>query len=278
MKTKWQFLFETKDFLFEKEYRFRGSMPKGEVSGRSTEREEDIEFELIIVPDKERKHPSAEQTGIMYITIPYNYEGGKEVIKGLASLLSQRIWFDFGELKLSTGMIMCERLPETPEEKELVGDAPFAAEVHLEEVVPPPTFDAKLLTDQSAVTMDTRLVAQHNSARKTTNPIEKFLGFFKIIETLFVPHDKKVALQDALLSNEDFYNLFTKVIRYDSPQQYEKEYKRFILRIVSGRHRCAHMKLKKNFGYWASDPRVKDEIDPHLRALEVLTYYAIRGV
>jgi hypothetical protein len=278
MKTKWQFFFETKDFVFEKEHRFRGSMPKGAVSGRSTEGEEKIEFEMSIVPGKERKRPSAEQTGIMYITIPYNYEGGKEVIKGLAYLLSQRISFDFGELKLNTGMIMCERFPETPEEKELVGDAPFAAEVHLEEVVPPPTFDAKRLIDQSAVTMDTRLVAQHNSARKNPNPIEKFLGFFKIIETLFVPHNKNVSLQDALLSNEDLYNLFTKVIRYDNPQLYEKEYKRFIFRIVSGRHRCAHMRLKKDFGYWASDPRVKDEIEPQLQTLEVLTYHAIRGV
>jgi len=38
------------------------------------------------------------------------------------------------------------------------------------------------------------------------------------------------------------------------------------------------MKLKKDFGYWATDPRVKDEIEPYLQVLEALTYYAIRGV
>jgi len=38
------------------------------------------------------------------------------------------------------------------------------------------------------------------------------------------------------------------------------------------------MKLKKDFGYWAGDPRVKNEIEPYLQALEALTYYAIRGV
>ncbi len=278
MKTKWQFFFETNDFVFEKEHKFRGSVPNGAVSRTPEESEEKIEFEMSIIPDKEQKHPAAEQTGIMNIMIPYNYEQGREIVKGIAYLLAQRISFDFGEMKLNTGMIMCERLPETPEEKELVGDAPFAVEMHLEEVVPPPSFDAKKLSDQSAITMDTRLVAQHNSARKNPNPIEKFLGFFKIIETLFVPHDKKEPLQDALMANRNFYDVFTKVLRYDSPELYQEEYKKFITRIVSGRHRCAHMRLKKNFGYWARDQRLKDEIEPYLDVLEALTYYAIRGI
>lgn len=278
MKTKWQFFFETKDFFFEKEHKFRGSMPKAAISNSSTENEEKVEFEMSIVPDKERKRPTAEQTGTMYITIPYNYEEGKDVVKGLAYLLSQKISFDFGKMKLHTGMIACERLPETPEEKELVGDAPFAVEMRMVEVVTPPKFDAQQLIDQSAITMDTRLVSQYNSAKETQNPIEKFLGFFKIIETLFIPHNKRVKLQDALLLNRDFYDLFTKVLHYDSSEQYEEEYKKFVTQIVNGRHRCAHMKLKKDFGYWATDPRVKDEIEQHLQVLEVLTYYAIRGV
>lgn len=278
MKTKWKFLFETKDFLFEKEHKFRGSILEAAISNCSTDNQEKMEFEMNIVPDKEPKYPTAEQTGTMYITIPYNYEEAKDMAKALAHLLSEKISFDFGEMRLHTGMIMCERLPETPEEKEIVGDAPFAVEMHMEEVVTPPKFDAEQLTAQSAITMDTRLISQHNAAKRTPNPIEKFLGFFKIIETLFVPHNKKVSLQDALLSNKDFFNLFAKVLRHDSPEQCKKEYETFVTQIVNGRHKCAHMKLKKDFGYWATDPRVRNEIEPHLQVIEVLTYYAIRGV
>ncbi|MBW2309116.1 MAG: hypothetical protein JRG73_19510 [Deltaproteobacteria bacterium] len=76
---------------------------------------------------------------------------------------------------------------------------PLAAELHFQEVIPLPPFDAERLTDQSGVKMDTRLVAQHNSAKKTSNLIDKFLGFFKIVETLLVPHNKKSSLEDALL-------------------------------------------------------------------------------
>ena len=278
MKTKWQFFFEIKGFFFEKEHKFRGSIPKPAVSSIAADSEEKMEFEMSIVPDKEQKHPTAEQTGTMYVTIPYNYEEGKDMAKALAYLLSEKISFDFGEMKLHTGMIACERLPETPEEKELVGDAPFAVEMHMEEVGMPPKFDAEQLITQSGITMDTRLISQHNAAKRTSNPIEKFLGFFKIVETLFVPHGKRISAKDALLGNTKFYKLFTKVLRYDSPEQYIEEFRKFVTQIVDGRHRCAHMRLEKDFGYWASDPRIKTEIEPYLQVLEVLTYYAIRGV
>lgn len=277
MKTKWQFFFETTDFVFDKEYKFRGSIPKDAVTSTGKPTDEKIDFEMSIVPDEEQKHPTAEQTGIMYITIPFTYEEGREVVKGIAYLLSERISFDFGKMKINTGMILCERLPETPEEVEQVGDAPFAAEMNLEEVVSPPTFDAKKLSDQSAVNMDTRLVAQHNAAREHKNPIERFLGFFKIIETLYGPHSDKIKLKEALLNNGDLFVLFRKTFKFETQEDYKREYTRFIEKIVKGRHRCAHMRLKKDFGYWSNDPRVKTEIEPFIGALEALTYYAIRG-
>lgn len=278
MKTKWQFFFETTDFVFEKEHKFRGSIPKGAVTNAGISADEEIEFEMMLVPDKEQKHPTAEQTGIMYVTIPFKYEEGKEIVKGIAYLLSERISFDFGKMKINTAMIICERIPETPEEAELIGDTPFAVEMSLEEVVAPPTFDSKKLSDQTSIKMDTRLIAQHNSAKDSKNPIEKFLGFFKIIETLYGPSSGKVTLKDALLQNDSLFQLFKNVFKFESQEQYENEYGTFVEKIVKGRHRCAHMKLKKDFGYWTSDPRVKGEIEPYIGALEALAYYSIRGV
>lgn len=272
MKTKWQFFFETNDFVFREKHDFCGSIPKGAVSSTPAASEEKIDFELSIVPDY--SHPHA---GSIYVTIPYNYEEGKELVKHVAYVFAQRISFEFGEMKLNTALILCERIPETPEEKELIGDAPYAAEMHLKEVVGSPTFDAKRLCEQSSVSLDSRLLEQHNSARMNPNSIEKFLGFFKIIETLFGPQNKDISLEDALLANATLYDVFTKVVRHDAPELYREEYKKLIPRIVGARHRCAHMRLKKDFGYWISDPRVKDEVEPYLGVLEALAYHAIRG-
>lgn len=278
MKTKWKFSFETVDFIFEKETIFRGNFDKKAVSQSMAESEEKFEFELNIVPDIEKRFPAATQTGNMFIIIPYNYEEGKDFIKFLAHLICQRISFDFGQMKIHTGFIMCERLPETPEEKELIGDAPFAVQMCLQEVVPSAKFDSSLFINQSAKTMDCRLIEQHNAARHNVNPVDKFLGLFKIIESLFGPQNKKTTLEDALLTSTKLYNTFKEISSFDDPATYEEEYKTFVKRIVNGRHKCAHMKLKKDFGYWSSDPRVKDEIEPYIQTLEIITYYAIQNV
>jgi hypothetical protein len=278
MKTKWQFFFETADFHFEKETVFKGNFDKKAVSQSFAEIDEKFEFELNIVPDIEKKIPSATQTGTMFITIPFNYEEGKDFIKFLAHLISQRIAFNFGQIKIHSGLLMCERIPETPEEKELIGDKPFAAEMHLQEVLPSTKFDSTLFINQSAKSMDYRLIEQHNIARHNINPVEKYLGFCKVIESMFGPQDRKTTLEDALLSNPNLYNIFKKVFIYDNPTIYAEEYKKFIKKIVNGRHKCAHMKLSNDFGYWSSDPRVKDEIEPYLQALEMITYYAIQNV
>ena len=80
MKTKWEFSFETKNFIFEKEHKFLGSISKAAILGGSKESEEGVEFEMSIDPDKEQKHPTAKQTGNMYITVPLDHEEGKDAI------------------------------------------------------------------------------------------------------------------------------------------------------------------------------------------------------
>ena len=81
MKTKWEFSFETKNFIFEKEHKFLGSISKAAILGGSKESEEGVEFEMSIDPDKEQKHPTAKQTGNMYITVPLDHEEGKDAIR-----------------------------------------------------------------------------------------------------------------------------------------------------------------------------------------------------
>lgn len=276
MKSKWQFDFETKDFIFNKEHKFKGSAQMTAVSNELTGDVEVMEFELNIVPDKELKRPTALQTGIMYITVPGDYNETKNMARTLAYSFSQRISLEFGKVEVLNGIIVCERIPETPEEINMVGDKTFALEFALEEVGAMPTFDAQKFIEQSAKPLDTRLVSQYNVAMQALNPVEKFLGLFKIIETLFV-RKKRVGFKDAFLSNMDLFDLFVRVFHFDDAKQSKVKYEEFINRIVSGRHKCAHMKLRNGFGYWAHDPKIRDEISPTLYSLEILAFSAIHG-
>ena len=278
MKTKWKFAFETTDFIFAEQHNFKGTVPRGSVSSSPHDADHPIEFDLSILPDNQRRNGAVEQTGILYITIPYNYEEGKEIIKGLAYQIVQRISFDFGNMNLHSGMIICERLPETAEERKLVGENIFAAEMSLVEVAERVVFDPKIIMAQSRISMDSRLVAQYNGAKECVNSVDRFLGFFKIIETLFGPHKPKVSLRDAFLENNSFHDLFAKVFKFESQEQCDKEFRLFVVTIVDGRNKCAHMRLRKDFGYWASDPRIKNEVEPLARKLDLISYYAVRGI
>lgn len=278
MKTKWQYFFETIDFLFEKEHKFIGKIAKKAVSDVSEESEENIEFEMEIVPEYQRINNNTKQTGILYVTIPYNYEEGKELINGIIFAITQKISFDFGEIKLKTGMIVCERLPETPEEKELVGDAPYAVTVNLVEVTATPKFDSKRFAERSNLRLNMGLVAQHNESRKSQNQIEAFLGFFKILESQFQPQHKRQSLQESLETNGKLFKIYSRTFEFDSEEHAEKSFKKFIKSIVHARHRCAHLKIDKNFGYLPADPKIKEEIEPFLLQLEILTYETIQAM
>ena len=277
MKTKWQYFFETNDFIFEKEHKFIGSIPRNAVTNIAEETEEKIDFEMDIVPDKKRVHQNSKQTGILFITIPYNYEEGREVINTFLYLLTQMISFDFGEIRVNGGMIMCERLPETPEEREQVGDAPYAVAINFVEAPTTRKFDPKKFTDRSNLALDIRLVAQHNESRKSQNEIEKFLGFFKILESQFPPQHKKQSLQQCLETNNKLYMVYAKAFKFASEEKAAISFKEFIKSIVHARHRCAHLKIDKNFGYLPADPKIKEEIVSFLLQLEILTYETIQA-
>lgn len=253
-------------------------MPRKAVSNAPNDCEENIDFEMSIEPDKEPTNKNSKQTGSIYITIPYNFDTGKELINAFAFLLTQKISFDFGEMKVHTGMIMCEHLPETPEEKEQLGDRPYSAIVNLVEVVDPPKFDPKIFAERSNRAMDLKLVAQYNESRRSQNQIEKFLGFFKILESQFPPQNKKQTLQQSLETNDRLFKIYSKTFEFDSEQHAENAFKEFVKAIVHVRHRCAHLKTYKNYGYLPADPKTKQEIEPLLTRLEILTYETIRAM
>jgi hypothetical protein len=268
MKTKWQFFFTTHDFKFDNEHKFEGSMGYEELGA--------ILFSISILPDKKKTRPDVTQTGELIIIIPFNYEDGKAVALTLLYEITERIRFDFGDFRINGGALFCERIPETAEEVELVGDKRHAVEIRFQEYVPPQKFDAMKFTQELGQCIDTRLVSQYNAAKFAENPIEKFIGFFKIIESRFPPIGKQ-KLREALEKKEELFLIFCKTFNQADMEEASANYVTFIEDIVHARHRCAHLKIDKGFGYYPSHFKVKEEVEPFLQSLEVLTREIIKA-
>ena len=273
MKTEWRFHYETKDFFFEKEHKYMGQT--GDLKLDDAIHPQRLSFEIRIVPDNPYKKSGVDQTGSFYLTLPLPYEKAKPHAAALAKMIAERISFESGEFRLLGGMIVCKRIPENPEEEKEVGDKSYAVEMHLVEVVGAAPFDSKGFIEKSNLIMDIGLVSQHNAAKKATNPIDKFLGFFKIIEKQFTSGCKKQSLRECLSNNIKLFNIYKCTFKFDTDEQARQFFLIFVNSIVNTRHECAHLKADKNFGYVPIDHRIKKEVEPFLIQLEILTYEII---
>lgn len=271
MKTEWQYFFEAKDLFFKKEYKYICTIngdkhPSDAFSG-------EFEFEIKITPDEKQKDP-AHQTGEVRITLPLSYDKAEPIVHELLYHFAQKVSFDSGgHFYINTGMMMGTYIPETPEEEEEIGENKHFAALHLIEAVSPTQFDSKSLEETSKKPLDMALVSQHNVAKASNNSVERFLGFFKIIESQF---HKEKSLRECLESNKDLLAIFKNTFEFETEEKASNAYIDFIKRIVHARHRCAHLKLSKNFGYAPIDHKIKEEVEPYLEALEILTSEIIK--
>jgi hypothetical protein len=273
MKTEWWFRFETKGLFFQKEHKYIGTTNDA-VSLDIFDTLQKISFDFRIVPEKESKHPSVDQSGTLYITIPRPYdEKSKSIAYTLAHMIAQRINFESCEFRILGGAFFGKRIAETPEEEKEVGDAPYFAELHIVEVEEPYAFDSKSFADNSKAPLDTGLVSQYNESKKAHNPIDKFLGFFKILESRYTSTKQK--LKECLENSEELFKIYRRIFKFGSIEQARHSFTEFIGAIVHARHRCAHLKANKSFGYVPVDPRIEIEVKPFLIPLEILTYEVI---
>lgn len=278
MKTEWQFHFETRDFIFEKKHTFDGKTNAlASFNGKPVNSEE-LPFVVRVSPDNSCKSTNAMQAGKLFITVPLSHEKSAPVIKDLAFFIAQRISFEYGSFNIQGGMIICKKIPETLEEEKEVGNKPYAIEVNLIEAISPPRFDSKNFENQSKKPLDMGLVAQHNTTKNTPNPVDKFLGFFKILEKQFPPKNKNQSLKKCLESNIKLFKIYKSIFGFKSPEEARNSFHSFIKSIVHARHRCAHLKAENSFGYDPIDPKIKDEVEPFLLPLEKLTYNTIMRI
>lgn len=269
LKTEWQFRFEAVDFHFEKEHKYKGSSEQSVDFGNGPIGR--LEFEARIEPDNERNcPPGVEQVGTLYITLGYGVEEAKPIAYWIAQYMTHQISFRSGRFRINYGFVTCKRIAETEEEENDVGDKVYSVELQLEEVIPTPAFDSEKFQENALTPIDMRLLSQFNDAAADENPIKQFLGFFRILESLFSGTNKET-LKDAFKKSEklrrNFEHLFS-----------EGEFEDFVDEVVDIRHRCAHLKLEKSFGYAPIDPKIDEEVRPYLGALGELCASCMRDV
>lgn len=274
MKTEWQFFFETKDLFFKKEHKYKCTANGDKICSNIVSG--DFSFDLKITPDKECKNPQIDQTGQLSITLPLPYDDAKPIVHGLVHNITQKISFDSGgRFNIHGGMILGTHIPETAEEEKELGEHRHFAEMNLIEALEPPEFNSDSLEEISKLPLDMGLISQYNATKVSKNPIEKFLGFFKIIESQFAKQNKKQNLRECLETNVNLLEIFKCTFKFETYENAHSSYIEFIKNIVHARHRCAHLRLSKKFGYVPTDHKIAIEVEPYIGALEIFTHEII---
>jgi len=275
MKTCWDFLFECTNIQFERVHKFVATITakQAKAFGISSQA---FDARVIIEPVEKHHHPTSKQTGSLKIVLP----GDNKETRGLAFWLSkqveQQITFSQGEMKIIYGAIGGEHQPDTAEEAEQLGDEPYFAEIQMVEVPPTPTFDGLSLQKVSGHP----LIGQFNAAKQAKNPIDQFLGFFKVLEDFYGPTSKKVKLATALKTSTELLHLAQAHLTITENSLNKKltkdEFTHLVEKLVKTRHECAHLRTSEGFGIAHGNSRVATEVKPLMEPLRGLAYEAIK--
>jgi hypothetical protein len=236
------------------------------------------EFEALITiePDEGSDDPLVQQRGKLTVTVPGNQEQTKSLAHWPAEQMAHKVTFLQGELKINYGLVMGELLPDTPEEDAQLGDKRFFATARLVKMRPAPVFDGSEFYTLSS----SPLIQQFNAAVNAKNPIDQFLGLFKILEDLYGPHSKKVTLAESLKASMDLLQIaqrnFHKTESGVERPLTVDDFNQLMENLVKTRHECAHLRSSKNFGITHGHPRTSSEVEPLNSLLRDLAFEAIK--
>jgi hypothetical protein len=220
------------------------------------------------------------QFGKLKILLPGNVEQTKDLACWIAVNVSDHISFFNGELKVHSGLIMGERIPETSEEEQSLGEDRWFAEGHIVEVRPTPKFDDSSFRKIGGEYTINAAVRHYNAAVKATNPVDQFLGLFRVIEDFYGHSSKRKTLAESLKDSMELIELARKklkIVEGDNPSPFtEDDYFHFVEELVKVRHQCAHLRSHKGFGIPHGDPKVKEEVLPLIEPLRVIVFEAIK--
>lgn len=273
MKTQWEFYFEAKGIIFQKEYSFVGrATPKCADVGHA----KPVEFQLRLVPDNELMTPSIDDAGRILITLPGTPDATESLTQEILFGAKEQIEFPHAQITVLGGLILAKKIAENEQEEKEIGDHPYSGRLEFEEMPRyHPEFDPGRLTGMRAATDYLPVLAQYNLAKLLQSPVDRFLGFFKVLEKAHAP-GRGGNLLKALRANDALWNLARKVVFESASKKYLTNRNRFnelLKKLVRVRDNCAH--LRGQTGYSPGDPRIRTEVEPYLEMVSALALAAV---
>jgi hypothetical protein len=276
VKSRFRYAFVSKSISFDGTQELKG-IAKGSLTPRKNiadlvPKQIDMDFRIEIVPSKEGNDDRFPD-GELYITLPGDPDDSVFMARTLSHGLAEHLSFFYEDFKIAGGMESAERIPENDEEAKIIGGGKYWARAQIEEVPPPIPFDRRILSLFPYSREFQRIIEQYNSAKKSKNPIDHFLGMFKVIESQFNIGKKKA--RGALLNNKDFCQFVLKNIRRkrgtgERTAIRDHELRNFLDILINIRNRCAHLREQNGFGYAPYDAEVFEEVKPHSNLIEYL--------
>jgi len=278
MKTRWDFFFESNGLRFERKHTYilqpteedlrRLNLPPGADPVRIT-----------IEPDDRPYNPAVTQTGMAKITIPLDVEEAKGHAYSLAEVIAQHITFaNGGEFKIVYGLVTGERLPENDAEAEDLGETPHFTDISLIEID-----DSVSVFDGSSMGRlnGNPLLKQFNVAARSENPIDKYLGLFKILEGTYAPAGTPPSLGRQMKSSQRLFEIADGSVRavHDAPDEPQKRaaFESLVDSMVDARNQCAHLRTLTGYGYTHGSRRALDALEPLIAVVTVLARKSIES-
>lgn len=269
MRSQWEFKLAARGCRFERAHTYVVSSKEPvELEGAQLG---SLECEMKVLPLDHETPDDVDQFVKLVFELPVAPEKCGEFARYLAHVAAERLALHArADLRVTGGLVMYKRIPETPDEEVEVGDRPYGMTLHIVEVVGTPSFEELGGKLEGAVAIHHGLMAQFNETARDRSPIRKFLGFFRILESFVHSGPVEEPLKRALKANQK--------LRYHfSILDPDRNFDDFVDAIVNARHECAHLKLEKGFGYVPADPRIEKALMPHLALLEELAYACVAG-
>jgi hypothetical protein len=269
MKSEWEFTYQARDCHLEREHKYL--VTSREPVDLDNARLEPFESLVKVSPTAGETPPGVEQIGTVTFTLPLAPDLCKDFAYHFAGMAVDRLAFHYrGDIRLAGGLVRFKRLPETPEEEAAVGDRPYGITLHFIEVVPSPSVESLAGSLTAGGPIDPRLLGQFLETERDASPIRKFLGFFRIVENFVHRANARLRLKEAMKRDQQLRRFFEQL----APGQMFDE---FVDTIVEIRHKCAHLKLGRGFGFVPTDPEVERTLAPHLPLLEELARACVAG-
>ncbi|HEV7487700.1 MAG TPA: hypothetical protein VGQ65_18685 [Thermoanaerobaculia bacterium] len=253
---------------------------KNDTGEISTEDVHEFEIEIRIAPRLADASNSRERQDWLELRIARAPEKYFLFARQFASEVAVKIAFFCPEFQIRGGFAEAERVPENIEEESSVGEKRHLVLIWLRET------DAPFLLNQHHLRLLPfmagleRTIRQYTAARDGRNPIEGYLGMFKVIETLY--YSGRGHIRTVLKGNNELRDILRQSYRTgfaDEESLSEPDDLNIDVMIddmIRTRDQCAHLRGHNAFGYAPGDAEVFRVVEPILAIISIVAREAIR--